>query len=277
MASSNLDFISRLPNEIRSNIVCSIAGKDAAALRLTARVWRDTAGEGLFNICSEDGPYVGQDAIYRGIFVIRPYTNLRVVADKLREWPWMGQWIKELQIHVPDKNVETITACARAWVRLGHPLASINHISQLRPEGPHSGSDVTSLAKIFSRLPSIDSLYVFTKRCPWPENEIELHKFWEAFVCSDESDHEEFAYRFQDHNAAHAQYLGIIDALKSAKSPIHRLHLEMVPLSVFGALADRIRGGLPYEVDEILDFPGYFRGFLGKIRRVHVGIVRICS
>lgn len=86
MALEQSDFLSTLPQEIKSIAVAFLSGKDAANLRRTFRAWRHRATEGLFNVYYTTG-IPNDDYIIHGIFPLRPHRTYRSVVDGLREYP----------------------------------------------------------------------------------------------------------------------------------------------------------------------------------------------
>lgn len=82
-------------------------------LHLTSRAWRSVAAEGLFNVFTNTSTIfkeIPDGYTIRGILVIRPWRTYRSVADELLEYPWMAQHVKEIQIFLPDKNVNDVVA-----------------------------------------------------------------------------------------------------------------------------------------------------------------------
>lgn len=262
MAPSSLDFICRLPPEIKSNIISYLLGKEAAALRLTSSVWRDIACEGLFNCLQEAIPEAKEygDSICRNILIIRPYTTFRSVADKLSAWPWLGNHIRELEIHLPDKSLKILEELGRTYMAQGGLLSSFHRLREACVNGTEMAElslDTPSLSKILVGIPNCHTVNVFTEQCPWHADETELTVFWDQYV--HDNPEKIFTHEIQNEIAACQQYSDVIMTLCSSKLQLKNLHLEAVPLFAFEALV-------------YPDAPADFRVLLGGLEHFHVGI-----
>ncbi|KUJ11199.1 uncharacterized protein LY89DRAFT_723039 [Mollisia scopiformis] len=275
------DFISKLPEECKSAVVRYLAGKDAANLRLTSRAWRDTAAEGLFNVGEPYGNC--EECITRGVLVFRPHRTSSYFINALSKWPWLARHIKEIEIYLPDKRVQEMVAAldhrTEMWkeeLDSSWPKYRLQNLGICRKDLYRMAE---SFIDLFSHLTHVESVSAFSERCPFPESEKELCAFWD-YLCPERFDPEpSFPHRYQDEPAAIHLFIGIFRALKYLKSPINRLSLEHVPLSVFEILhrhqtqqaVDRSAKGKLGLGKALVVHP--FESTLSKVRDLHIGLV----
>lgn len=265
MAPSKPDYISRLPNEVKSNIVGFLAGHDAADMRLTSSAWRDAACEGLFNVeeievYSTTGP---RGSVQRGILPIRPYRTLRSVADSLKAWPWLGRSVREVHIYLPDKDLDALETAGKKYLELGNPLASYDRLQEAGSREA-AGFDTAAFSEILSSIPHCHTLHALTEKCPWPDHETELHEFWNEYLTADigHRGEQKFAWKFQEHSAAAIQYSYIVTiALTSKKLNLKQLYLESVPIHAIAHLSH-----------EAINYTT-FQPSAEKLRHLQLGIV----
>jgi len=239
------DLISTLPPECQSNIVSFLPGTDAANLRLASRTWSNIAAEGLFNVYQDLFSYgYGGEPIRKGVLIIRPWSPYGSIAKGLEDWPWMARHIKEIEIYLPDKDIDRLEAAANDWTRFGEdPNAPWELLRDLyRPDV--RAEEVILLEKIFSRLPHIESLSVLSKRCPFLRSDELLVSFWEAGLEDENFSEKPFGHQYQDEALACRQYLSILFACQCLQTPIKRLCFDMVRFVIFEVL-DELTDTIP--------------------------------
>jgi hypothetical protein len=183
MAPQSHDFISRLHPNAKLPSIAFLPGKDAANLRLTPRTWRYIAAEGLFNVF-KSRMYVGSldGFVTQGKLAIRPWRSYRSIADGLIEWPWMARHIQEIEIYLPDQELGSLVAAADIHESLReNPDAPWDFPKESFLELGREFSDVKAeavpLNEMFSRLPHVESLSIFSERCSFPQSESCLSAF----------------------------------------------------------------------------------------------------
>jgi hypothetical protein len=121
-----------------------------------------------------------------------------------------------------------------------------HRILELYRNAANSMPDFITLNQMFSRLPLVETLSVFSARCPWVESDTYFGDFWRDEVLNHEPSEQPFGHRYQDRMAAYIQYAAILVSIQHLDSPLRRLRLDSVPLEAFQylcpGLADDIDG-----------------------------------
>lgn len=70
----------------------------------------------MYNV---DLGYPKMNILHTSVFTIQPYKSYRSLSYGLRDYPWMAQHIREVELYLPDKDIDAII-CAGEIFRDGY-------------------------------------------------------------------------------------------------------------------------------------------------------------
>lgn len=187
----------------------------------------------------------------------------------------MAQHIRELELDLPDKNVDRLIADVANRFALivkynqpsVYPPFPMHRLQDLGRGvlDPESDLDMRFLLNIFLQLPRLEALSVFTQQCPFPQSGLVLCRFLKYMTDSyiTLSD-------FQDHESTIIQHWSISDATRSFKTPVRRLSFDFIPFNVFEKLHDTAKKK-QMELSNT-DIVNHFKGSLSELRDLHIVI-----
>ncbi|KAG4438116.1 hypothetical protein IFR05_006396 [Cadophora sp. M221] len=149
-------------------------------------------------------------------------------------------------------------------------------------------SSIQGIRDIFSELSHVESLSVFSQRCPFLESDKVLVRFCAAHICSEDpwfAIEPAFGHKFQDYDVAIIYHRAILSSLYLFNKPIKRLFMDSVPVMIFPDIVFATKRTI-FDIidvedpdDEIIigtnkgSMSARLKGALSRVQDLHMNIV----